>query len=142
MIHPPILAVFNKIFLAETVTDRSLTAFLQRFLTFLGLLGRWFPGMTGDVTCLLRLSNKRYANRIGHGFGLAEPGERREIPVDNSKFSTLSTGFSTGVFHRQRWLWKRTGDLHKIKLEEKGFFHFFRPREISPQQNCCAKIPP
>jgi hypothetical protein len=28
-----------------------------------------------------------------------------EIPVDNWEFSTFSTDFSTGVFHRQNMLW-------------------------------------
>jgi len=36
--------------------------------------------------------------------------KRERIPVDNMEFSTLSTVFSTGLFHREGSLWKSVAD--------------------------------
>ena len=49
----------------------------------------------------------------------------RKIPVDNSKFSTFSTGLSTGVFHRDADVWIFIFRSHKTEsgiLEKSHFF--------------------
>lgn len=53
-----------------------------------------------------------------HGYMQTFPQEkqkkkRAKNPVDNSEFSTISTGFSTGVFHRRGMLWICSFGSHK-----------------------------
>ena len=47
-----------------------------------------------------------------------------EIPVDNSEFSTFSTGFSTGVIHSRLLLWIFIFGSHKINNRKMETAHF------------------
>ena len=66
--------------------------------------------MDGDVIRLVKDEKRCYANHFLSWADLAGSGQKREIPVDNVKFSTLSTAFSTGLFHRDPALWKTKGN--------------------------------
>ena len=65
--------------------------------------------------------------------------ERGEIPVDNSQFSTFSTVFSTGVFHRWGWVWICIFGSHKKPRQPSPDFLLFRALWILPHRGICAK---
>ena len=65
--------------------------------------------------------------------------ERGEIPVDNSEFSTFSTDFSTGVFHRGCGLWIFTFGSHKKCRQHSPNFPLFCRSWFLPQPGICAK---
>ena len=66
--------------------------------------------------------------------------EESEIPVDNSEFSTFSTGFSTGVFHRVAEETVFIIDLHKKIRRIATVFPLFRPPWFLPQRKTCAQF--
>ena len=65
--------------------------------------------------------------------------ERGEIPVDNSQFSTFSTVFSTGVFHRWGGVWIYIFGSHKKPRQPSPDFLLFRALWILPHRENCAK---
>ncbi len=65
--------------------------------------------------------------------------ERSGIPVDNSKFSTFSTVFSTGVFHSRCGLWICIFGSHKKLRQGSTDFPLFRGLWILPREAICAK---
>ena len=65
--------------------------------------------------------------------------ERSEIPVDNSQFSTLSTDFSTGVFHRGSGVWIFIFGSHKKRRQLSPKSPLFRKLCFSQQPFLCAK---
>ena len=58
--------------------------------------------------------------------------QRSEIPVDNSEFSTFSTEFSTGVFHRGCGLWIFIFGSHNPVRQPSPDFPLFRSQAILP----------
>ena len=67
--------------------------------------------------------------------------EREEIPVDNSEFSTFSTSFSTGVFHRGCELWIFIFGSHKKNRRLSPDFPLFRGSWIfTMAQNLCKNL--
>ena len=70
----------------------------------------------------------------------AEVFVNSEIPVDNWEFSTLSTDFSTGVFHRQRMLWIFKIGSHKHFAEGRENPYFFGRLWFLLWVRLCGKI--
>ena len=68
--------------------------------------------------------------------------ETGRIPVENSHFSTFSTAFSTGVFHR----WEKTGYTETVDINSfdkiGSVSNFFDSRNFYHTGFLCAKIPP
>ena len=72
--------------------------------TFSGKSDRKCCRNSGDVN---RKPGREHNREIGPKIReppLAVERQRSEIPVDNLEFSTFSTGFSTRVFHIEKWL--------------------------------------
>ena len=94
-----ILSNLHKYFWAGLWAGGFLTAFFSNVLTFSpGFDGKKFHA-PGDVTPADRAAEEDYAEKYA---GSPQGGcEKRnsEIAVDNSYFSTFSTGFSTRVIH-------------------------------------------
>jgi hypothetical protein len=96
------LSKLHKFFGTIREAEPVLTAFLSRKQTFSASFDGRFPDASGDVTIREPLQTEIMAY-TGAIFPQAEARlERGEIPVENSYFSTFSTSFSTGVFHRER----------------------------------------
>ena len=77
-----------------------MTAFFLRMPTFSPDFAGDGGFKTGDVICYRGNYDRAYASGYA---GFPQPGgdlAKTEIAVENSYFSTFSTGFSTGVFHR------------------------------------------
>ena len=79
-----------------------------------------------------------------HGYMQTFPQEkqkkkRAKNPVDNSEFSTISTGFSTGVFHSLPGLWKKCGIDIKDADTLRRNPHFFTGRKNYHRPTLCAK---
>ena len=65
--------------------------------------------------------------------------ERGGIPVDKSQFSTFSTGFSTGVFHRGSSVWIFIFGSHKKTRHTSPNFLLFCRLWFLPQGSICTK---
>ena len=63
-----------------------------------------------------------------------------EIPVDNSQFSTFSTGFSTGVIHRKWILWIFIFGSHKMSRWQLRNPYFFAGGVFYYEQNFVQKF--
>lgn len=105
MIHNSFLWLFNKYFFRKGGVKQNLTAFFTSNPTFLSVFTRKNIPQGGDVTRRETVKNPGYAVVYAVLKVKGEDGEREEIPVDNSQFSTLSTSLSTGLFHRGTGLW-------------------------------------
>ena len=95
---------------------RRITNYDTLFLHFVNFLGRFWRirrSCTGDVTPPFASIGSGYANRYAEFPQLAVKNESAGIPVENSEFSTFSTSFSTGVFHRDGELWIFIFGSHK-----------------------------
>ena len=97
-----ILSNLHKYFSGLFGGGSFLTAFFSNVLTFSPAFdGKKFHG-AGDVTCSGGLREGDYAEKYaGSPQGKADFG-KGEIAVDNSHFSTFSTGFSTRVIHNSQ----------------------------------------
>lgn len=77
------------------------------------------------------------------GIHIFPQGERKNqrgrIPVENSEFSTFSTDFSTGVFHRQVELWIFNFGSHKNKRRFSSGFPLFCGSWILPWEDFLCK---
>jgi len=93
------LSKFHKLFSVRKEGGRFLTAFFSKKATFSPVFAWKFLSCSGDVTCR-RGGWDGFMHRCMRFFPQGRRlGGKREIPVENSYFSTFSTGFSTGVFH-------------------------------------------
>ena len=79
---------------------------------FRGISTESGPGDDGDVTHAGASACGPMAVGHGHGSG-THSSHIPEVAVENLNFSTNSTGFSTGVFHRTITLWS----LHKYRRQ-------------------------
>ena len=64
---------------------------------------------------------------------------KAEIAVENHNFSTFSTGFSTGVFHKETRLWICISVYISIYDPFRQIAHFFAPAKYSQQEKYGGK---
>ena len=80
----------------------------------------------GNGTSHKKCGFRDYANRYTK---IPQPSQKFQsigIPVDNSEFSTFSTGFSTGVIHSRIILWIFIFGSHKMRFRGRKNSVFFR----------------
>ena len=70
-----------------------------RFEHFEPFSGGGLPIFPGDVTCIILIMNG-FMHWFVYSYTWACGGYFPEIPVENRNFSTISTDFSTTVFHK------------------------------------------
>ena len=93
------LAVFHKFFLSLRPLSKIAIEYSGIFQTFSPNAGHWLPFFSGNVT----RQKFRYVGNYAEKYASKSWGEDWKnlgFPVENPNFSTISTDFSTGLFHR------------------------------------------
>ena len=99
MIREKVWRFFTKIFSGQPFCPGNKQGEKRFFKLFVRFSGIRFPVCYGDVKRLPRDYAEKYARKYAPHLPCAS-GEIPVFPVENQNFSTFSTDFSTGVFHR------------------------------------------